>query len=1076
MFRHAILAISFWVICSGLSLSSADAAGGNGGPSLNCSSAGLGAGGSGFSGANGGNGGFGGYVCTGPGGGGGAAGGGSGGAGGDAQDNDGSAAGGAGGAAGGPGSAGSTDNVIGSGGGGGGGGTNAITTSTLNNLSPLQGEDGGAGGTGGDGGIFGGSGGGGGAGGYGAVVTGAGASSNSSSITGGTGGDGGVSGSGGADGGYGGSGGDGGVGVVFTATGAIFTNSGAITGGNGGAGGSGYSPAANGAGGAGIVGSGLTIINSGSITGGLDGSHSVQADAIEFTDTSALASTLEITSTSSISGNVVDTGGTYNFVLGGTTKGSFDTSLIGTQYQNVGNFQLNAGNATTVWTLTGSSAYTGPVEITQGILNVTAGTLNSASALTFDGGTLQAGADNLVFGNSVAIDNAGGTIDANGNVLSLTGGITNGNGSTGTLDIISTTGGGVVILKGTNTYSGPTVIGDGTNAAALEGGATNAFSPNSAVTINANSYLDLGPYTQTIGSLAGSGTVNSSGGGTGTLVTGGDNSSTTFSGVIQNGGGTTALTKQGSGTFTLSGTNTYSGATTVSEGKLEIADGGSIEDSASLTNEATFYVDAGGSATFGSVTNDGTITNYGTITDSLDNTNTLNNFGTYNVTTLLTNSGTLNMVNGVAGNTINVTGNYVASGAATLDVDAGLHAGGTADQLTVTGSVSGTTTVNVNRVGSVGYFAAPIPVVTTGSGGPSDAFVAGDGFQSAGIVDYGLKQIGDNYDIYSYLDPTSAPTFVTGIVSALDSLNIGFFQDASPFLPAPANAKPNQLCGGPWVRVADGRNDIGSNATTPDGLGGDNTAHSLVRSQYSGVQAGFDAGVCNVQNSDYNAHLGITGGKADLTSNELDLASSTIGVQVPFVGLYGAVTGHGLHADFQVREDFYLMQASSPTADVFGDNLHGHDISANGSVGYTYYFTKDVFIEPSLALLYSDLNIGNLALPSSGGVLAFDPIASLLGHAGLRLGTSFIWNRIAVEPFVSGAVWREFEGDAVASYEQSGVNMPISVTRLGTFGQVGLGASAHVLNTGLLGFIRGDYRDGQNIQGYGVTAGLRYDF
>ncbi len=78
-------------------------------------------------------------------------------------------------------------------------------------------------------------------------------------------------------------------------------------------------------GGTGIIGSDLTIINSGSIAGGMNGTGTAQADAIKFTDTVARASTLEITSTSVISGNVVDAGGSYNFVLGGTTRGSFNT-------------------------------------------------------------------------------------------------------------------------------------------------------------------------------------------------------------------------------------------------------------------------------------------------------------------------------------------------------------------------------------------------------------------------------------------------------------------------------------------------------------------------------------------------------------------------------------------------------------------------------------------------------------------------------------------------------------------------------------------------------------------------------
>jgi autotransporter-associated beta strand protein len=60
-----------------------------------------------------------------------------------------------------------------------------------------------------------------------------------------------------------------------------------------------------------------------------------------------------------------------------------------------------------------------------------------------------------------------------------------------------------------------------------------------------------------------------------TLTTG-DASNTTFAGVIQNGSGTVALTKQGAGIFTLSGTNTYSGSTTVSAGTLDAANASAL--------------------------------------------------------------------------------------------------------------------------------------------------------------------------------------------------------------------------------------------------------------------------------------------------------------------------------------------------------------------------------------------------------------------------------------------------------------------------------------------------------------------
>ena len=54
--------------------------------------------------------------------------------------------------------------------------------------------------------------------------------------------------------------------------------------------------------------------------------------------------------------------------------------------------------------------------------------------------------------------------------------------------------------------------------------------------------------------------------------------------------------------------------------------------------------------------------------------------------------------------------------------------------------------------------------------------------------------------------------------------------------------------------------------------------------------------------------------------------------------------------------------------------------------------------------------------------------------------------------------------------------MPISVSRIGTFGQFGVGVAAQVPNSGLLGFLRADYRIGGQIEGYGINAGLRYQF
>jgi fibronectin-binding autotransporter adhesin len=94
-----------------------------------------------------------------------------------------------------------------------------------------------------------------------------------------------------------------------------------------------------------------------------------------------------------------------------------------------------------------------------------------------------------------------------------------------------------------------------------------------------------GGQTVTIGAVSGVGFMRGgpTAGRTLTYVVGGRNSDATFAGSIQNGTGLTAVTKQGTGTWTLSSTNIYTGATAVNAGKLVGVTGGCISNTASFT-------------------------------------------------------------------------------------------------------------------------------------------------------------------------------------------------------------------------------------------------------------------------------------------------------------------------------------------------------------------------------------------------------------------------------------------------------------------------------------------------------------
>src|SRR5258708_9765879 len=64
-------------------------------------------------------------------------------------------------------------------------------------------------------------------------------------------------------------------------------------------------------------------------------------------------------------------------------------------------------------------------------------------------------------------------------------------------------GSGMLTLSGSSTYAGATAV----NAGTLQAGAVNAFSPSSALTVATGAILALNSSNQTIGSLAGAGSV-----------------------------------------------------------------------------------------------------------------------------------------------------------------------------------------------------------------------------------------------------------------------------------------------------------------------------------------------------------------------------------------------------------------------------------------------------------------------------------------------------------------------------------------------------------------------------------------
>lgn len=182
------------------------------------------------------------------------------------------------------------------------------------------------------------------------------------------------------------------------------------------------------------------------------------------------------------------------------------------------------------------------------------------------------------FANSSSAGTA--TININNAMLSFTQSATAGNAvisSDYRISFSNTSTAGSASISNTGTVYFNDSSTAGSAAITNSGSGTIYFSDNSsggAARFINNAYIDLSTsagLSVTMGSIEGSGTIYL---GSTNLAVGGNNLSTVYSGVLQDGGrgegSGGSLTKVGTGTLTLTGTSTYTGDTLIAGGVLDV--------------------------------------------------------------------------------------------------------------------------------------------------------------------------------------------------------------------------------------------------------------------------------------------------------------------------------------------------------------------------------------------------------------------------------------------------------------------------------------------------------------------------
>jgi opacity protein-like surface antigen len=353
---------------------------------------------------------------------------------------------------------------------------------------------------------------------------------------------------------------------------------------------------------------------------------------------------------------------------------------------------------------------------------------------------------------------------------------------------------------------------------------------------------------------------------------------------------------------------------------------------------------------------------------------------------------------------------------------------------------------------------------------------------------------------------------VNALATSINTANTAFLTQSSAFIGSPANPQPDQEGGGVWARGVGGHLSTSTTSTTGSmnfngPVPGSITCNTHTREDFAGVQIGTDIARLNVNG--WNLHLGSTVGylganTQDATPPDLNPGPPTFrdNLQIPFAGAYAAASYGGFLVDGQIRGDFFQNEVSDENHGLWGQHFNARGISLTGNVAYNQKLANQWFIEPSAGIVWSRTNIDSLNVPGTSvlmgsvgpsGVqippwlLTVNDIESTLGRLSVRVGTAVTSGNVVWQPFASASVFHDFQGGvtgglltnfvaAGAPPGSSNLSSAVSISSLGTYGQFGAGVSALFLNTGWVGYLRGDYRTGDHIEGWSLNGGLRYQF
>jgi outer membrane autotransporter protein len=182
------------------------------------------------------------------------------------------------------------------------------------------------------------------------------------------------------------------------------------------------------------------------------------------------------------------------------------------------------------------------------------------------------------------------------------------------------------------------------------------------------------------------------------------------------------------------------------------------------------------------------------------------------------------------------------------------------------------------------------------------------------------------------------------------------------------------------------------------------------------------------------------------------------------VGIYGVYVRGGFSIDFNSKVDFFEVdQDASPSTDL-------RNYVTAGNLNYKIYGTGGVWIEPTAGVIYTVSRWG-------------DNFSALDGHTlrvqgGARVGTSFVWHGVTIEPTLTGLLYSDVDIHAGSVGVTTGLSLPTDEGRVFKQGILRFNFDyGGGLSTSIEGEVRhGDLAENADMLGFAGRLGLRYQW